>query len=400
MTDQEYEAVLQIQTNLENRIANIKLLYQKKIENQVNKAIEAKQNNQPVKISDSKITGKKLPIVDAINKQFKWVKHWEKSADYTPKPKIELNITKSLFKAPKAVPEEKDVSPGSSQLPPLSMFKPLGTIAPMPRFGRPAYENGFEEDNTPKMQEFRKVFEETCLREVPGEYKYNDWQDDKRSLEDFRKSFEFEGEDRPIKICPLGFNREIMNRLKCIKEEKEKKEANGSVILVDLEEKNTWTISKKDLTGELVLWIVDQNCGFVHLDKDSLNRLGYGDLRRDLEKGVFVHLSDFDLSKRHVKLREKTSKTVPFVIGQQVKLDVAKIPKRVVAGQNHEGINVKPMSKEGYFIEKRVAKRFAEGGEVVVNKLETDLNNNEVGPNGELGPGNVGLPNDSQMSVN
>merc|ERR1712071_531561 len=374
MTDQEYEAVLQIQTNLENRIANIKLLYQKKIENQVNKAIEAKQNNQPVKISDSKITGKKLPIVDAI--------------------------TKNLFKAPKAVPEEKDVSPGSSQLPPLSMFKPLGTIAPMPRFGRPAYENGFEEDNTPKMQEFRKVFEETCLREVPGEYKYNDWQDGKRSLEDFRKSFEFEGEDRPIKICPLGFNREIMNRLKCIKEEKEKKEANGSVILVDLEEKNTWTISKKDLTGELVLWIVDQNCGFVHLDKDSLNRLGYGDLRWDLEKGVFVHLSDFDLSKRHVKLREKTSKTVPFVIGQQVKLDVAKIPKRVVKGQEYEGINVKPMSKEGYFIEKRVAKRFAEGGEVVVNKLETDLNNNEVGPNGELGPGNVGLPNDSQMSVN
>jgi hypothetical protein len=360
------------------------------------KALEAKQKNEPVKISESKISGKKLPIVDAINKQFKWAKYFEKSEAYTPTLKIELNITKNVFKAPEPVTD--DVSPGLSQLPPLSVFKPLGTIAPMARFGKPAYDD-FEDDNTPKMQEWRKQFEEIGLKEVPGEYKYSEWKDDTKTIEDYRKSFEFEGEERPTKIYPMSFPREIINRLKCIKEDKEKKEANGSEILVNLEEKNAWTIAKKNLTGELVLWIVDQNCGFVHLDKDSINKLGYGPIRRDLEKGVFVHLSDFDLSKRHVKLREKTSKTVPFVIGQQVKLDIAKIPKRVVKGQEYEGINVQPMSKEGYFIEKRVARRIVEGGEVVVAKLERDLNNNEVGPSGELGPENVGLPVD-QMSEN
>lgn len=118
-------------------------------------------------------------------------------------------------------------------------------------------------------------------------------------------------------------------------------------------------------------------------------------------------MSDFDLSKRHVKLREKNSKTITFVTGQQLKLDIAKLPKRVVSGQNYEGINVQPMSKEGYFIEKRVAKRFVEGAALVEanvesanvgGKLERDLNNNEVGPKGELGPDDVALPNDSEMN--
>ena len=112
------------------------------------------------------------------------------------------------------------------------------------------YENLGKPPCTPKMQEWRKEFEACSIKEIPGEYKYNEWQADRRTVDDYRKSFEFEGEDRPIKICAMAFPREIMNRLKCIKEEKEKKEANGSSILVGLEEKNTeWfygNITKKE----------------------------------------------------------------------------------------------------------------------------------------------------------
>ena len=112
------------------------------------------------------------------------------------------------------------------------------------------YDNYGKPPCTPKMQEWRKEFEACSIKEIPGEYKYNEWQADRRTVDDYRKSFEFEGEDRPIKICAMSFPREIMNRLKCITEEKEKKEANGSSILVGLEEKNTeWfygNITKKE----------------------------------------------------------------------------------------------------------------------------------------------------------
>ena len=55
-----------------------------------------------------------------------------------------------MFKAPVEPVKNNDSEGANSQLPPLSMFKPLGVIAPLPKFGKQssAYETDFEDDNT------------------------------------------------------------------------------------------------------------------------------------------------------------------------------------------------------------------------------------------------------------
>ena len=68
-----------IEGDLQARIAAIKDLVDKKVQNQIRIAQESRQNNRPVKTSQSKISGVKMPIVDTIGAQWKWAKYFDKT---------------------------------------------------------------------------------------------------------------------------------------------------------------------------------------------------------------------------------------------------------------------------------------------------------------------------------
>ena len=70
-----------VEDKLNAQLKLIKILAEKKLENQVFKAREAASENKPLKVSKSKLS--KKPMVDNLNKIAKWLKHFEKQDSYS-----------------------------------------------------------------------------------------------------------------------------------------------------------------------------------------------------------------------------------------------------------------------------------------------------------------------------
>jgi len=311
-----------IERNLAESLARIRILTAKKVDNQIAK-VTADPEKCKIK-AKSKLSGK--PMVDSLNKIATWLRHFEKQEEYKPKPKEKITILAS-FTANKLDNIGNWRDGNNNMTDPNNNLKWKHAGVDVVGHDMAEFRRKFDSDKTKQMEEMS----------ARGAFQYSDWQPAcgnatlKEQLDVQFWKYRHRRDPRQD-ITPRKITRDIKYRVLDEIVEVEATQRKREECIVELRHKNTWTKKYTQQKGTLLWYDAGSKYGFC---QDPNGR------------SYYCHGSSFKEEYRCDNIEKQDIIRRPkYMAGQSVIFDVVNTP-----GGEVEAINIQPLGRAD-FVEK------------------------------------------------